>query len=328
MRYASQLIGVLAALALASYVGAQATVPSDAKIVVLPFTALNPSQEQAWLGRSIQQSVLADLTAAAPGRVVSADTEVTDMTAAAEIGKHANAAYVVHGSFTTLATSGGQGMRIMGEVVDSGSGRAVASFKATGMYSEIFRLEDQVASQIRQHMPGVLPPPVLVQNGPAPQSPPMVTQSEPATQSQQPLPQVNEYYSTYTVPQTTVPADAYYNYNYSTPYYAPYYPYYYGYGYPYGYVGLGWGTAFFFGSTYGHNHYDHGYYGGHGGGYYGGHGGGYYGGKPGGAYAGANPHVNSGIYNAGGGRMGGAQMGAAHMGGAGAAHGGGGGGHR
>src|SRR5579859_3935397 len=159
MRYASHLIGVLAALALASSVVAQTTQPSDARIVVLPFSALNPSQEQAWLGRSIQQSVLADLTAAAPGRITSADNEVTDMSAAAAIGRQAGAKFVVHGSFTTLSTSAGQILRIMGEVVDASSARPVAGFKATGLYSEIFRLEDQVVSQIRMHMPGVLPSP-------------------------------------------------------------------------------------------------------------------------------------------------------------------------
>jgi len=192
-------------------------------------------------------------------------------------------------------------MRIMGEVVDSASARPVASFKATGLFSEIFRLEDQVASQIRQHMPGVLPSPVPQQTAPA------VAQSEPAA-SQPPLPQVNEYYSTYSVPQNYVPADAYYNYNYATPYYSPGY-YGYGYGYPYPYVGLGFGTAFFFGSF--HDHHDHF----HDGGFHGGHpGGGFGGGHPGvGVHPGVNPHVNSGIYNAGG---------AAHMS-AGAAHSGG-----
>jgi TolB-like protein len=290
MRYVSLLAVVLGVLVFATASGAQTTRPAEAKIVVLPFTALNPNQEQAWLGRSIQQSVLADLTAAAPGRVTSADVEVTDMSAAAEIGKHTGALYVVHGSFTTLPTSAGvQGLRIMGEVVESASARPVASFKATGLYSEIFRLEDQVASQIRQRMPGVLPSPVPPQNAPE------VAQSEPA--QSQPLPQVNEYYSTYSTPQTYVPSDAYYNYYYATPYYSPYY-YGYGYGYPYGYFGLGWGTAFFFGSSHDHFH-DHG---------------GFNGGHPGGGGVHVSPHVNSGIYNAGGG---------AHMGGGGAHAGGG-----
>ena len=52
---------------------AQATRPAEARIVILPFTALNPTQNQGWLGRSIQQSILADLTVVAPGRLLSAD---------------------------------------------------------------------------------------------------------------------------------------------------------------------------------------------------------------------------------------------------------------
>jgi TolB-like protein len=242
--------------------------------VVLPFTALNPSQSQAWLGRSIQQSLLADLTVTAPGRLTSADTEVGDMAAAADVGRKAGARYVVHGSFTTLPTSVGEGLRIMGEVVDCATARPVASFKATGLQSEIFRLEDQVAAQIRIRMPGVLPSPV------PPPSVPGAAQSE--SSPPPPLPEVNEYYQTYAAPQAYVPPQAYYNYYYASPDY--------GYGYPYGY-GIGIGTGFFFGSFYDHGSrfggFDHN---GSGGGHdhFGGH-----------AGSGGGTHVNGGVYNGG-----------------------------
>jgi len=256
-------------------------------MVVLPFTALNPSQEQAWLGRSIQQSVLADLTTAAPGRLMSSDVEVTDMSAAAEIGRHAGANYVVHGSFTTLTTSAGQGLRIMGEVIDSANGRPVAAFKATGLYSEIFRLEDQVAAQIRQHMHGVLPPPVISVGTTRPVENGQVPEGAQADAASQPMPQVNEYYATYGTPQTYVPADAYYNYNYATWGGSP------------GWCGWwgtpcwgwGWGTTVFIGSSFhSHDHFHGGGFGGHPGNGFGG-----------GGHVGVSPHVNGGIFNAGGG---------------------------
>ena len=78
----------------------------------------------------------------------------------------------------------------------------------------------------------------------APVSVPSTTQSE--SDAPPPLPQVNEYYQAYAMPQPYVDPQAYYNYNYANPYYGGYG---YGYGPGYGY-GLYLGTGYFFGSYY------------------------------------------------------------------------------
>lgn len=213
--------------------------PAD-KILVLPFNGLNPSEYQAWLGRSIQQSLLADLTAVAPGRVSAADIDARDVNAALDAGRKNGARYVVFGNFTTVDHD----LRLTGQVLDVSTGKPVAPLKATGDVHDVFRLEDQVAAEIRQPLalgPGPMTqPPTPVANGPYP---------EPATGPAQPA-MPNDYYSTYVNPPSTT---YYNNYYYDNPYSSPGYDY--GWGYPYGWYGLGFGfvsSPFFF-----HHFHDH-----------------------------------------------------------------------
>src|SRR5437588_1865473 len=63
------------------------------KVLVLPFTAANPSDAQAWIGKSVQQSLLADLTAESPGGATSSDTPAKDADDAIAVGKKAGAHY-------------------------------------------------------------------------------------------------------------------------------------------------------------------------------------------------------------------------------------------
>jgi len=184
---------------------APASAPAE-KILVLPFTGLNPSEYQAWLGRSIQQSLVADLTLAAPTRVSSADTEAKDAPSAIDAGRKAGARYVVFGSFATADHD----LRLTGQVLDVSTGQSVAPLKATGDVHDVFHLEDQIAAEIRQPLalgpvPGAQEP-AAIANGPYPAPTTGVTA--------QPAPS-NEYYSTYVNP----PGNTYYNnYYYSNPY--------------------------------------------------------------------------------------------------------------
>lgn len=254
---------------------AQAQVPAtrpaghEGKILILPFTGINTSDNQGWLGRSIQQSLMADLTMSAPGRVVSLDQEAADTPAAIAAGRRADAALVVHGSFTTLNTNAGQGLRIMGEVIDVNSERPVGAFKATGLASEVFRLEDMIGTQIRQRLAssGAITQPMIIV--PPSESQP---QSNYANNAVQPP---NEYYQAYGTPQVYEPPSTSYNYYYSSPAYPAY-------GWD---VGIGWpwwgGAVIIGGDGFHHHGFGHGHFGsvgfGHGG--FGGHvGGGMHGG--------------------------------------------------
>ncbi|HSZ59057.1 MAG TPA: hypothetical protein VK797_25675, partial [Tepidisphaeraceae bacterium] len=303
MRYvlrALSVLGLVLAFCVApTRVDAQATRPAqDGKILVLPFMAINPAENQAWLGRSIQQSLVSDLTMAAPGRVQSVEQEAPDTPAAVAAGRRADAAFVITGSFTTLNTSAGQGLRLMGQIIDVNVGAPIGAFKSTGMASEIFRLEDQVGNQIHHQLASVgaiSPPPVAE----APPSQPQPNQDV-AGVYQQP----NPYYQEYGTPQAYVPAENNYNYYYGNPgysggYYGGYYPYgygWYGYGWPYW-----WGGAVIITNGNGHDH-DHGH--GNGGGHWNGNGGGHWNGGGGGHWGAGGMHMAGAGMHMGGGHMG------------------------
>jgi len=79
-----------------------AAVAPTTKILILPFQATNPNDPAAWLGKSIQESMAADLTVAAPDRVIVADQAAPSLDAAIAMGKQRGARYVVAGGFTTI----------------------------------------------------------------------------------------------------------------------------------------------------------------------------------------------------------------------------------
>src|SRR4051794_12000889 len=69
------------------------------RVLVLQFSPVGPTD--AWRGRSVQQSLVADLTAAAPARVGTADMPAADAAAASALAKQAGARYVVFGAVTS-----------------------------------------------------------------------------------------------------------------------------------------------------------------------------------------------------------------------------------
>lgn len=123
--------------------------PEPAKILVLPFAPLNPTDPRPWVGKSIQQSVAADLTVTSPGRVISpGNVTATDADSAIREAKRAGAAFVLLGSFVTA----GDDLRVTGQVLDTATGKPVAAVKATGPAAELFTLEDGLAAQVRRRI--------------------------------------------------------------------------------------------------------------------------------------------------------------------------------
>ena len=131
-------------------------------VLVLPFAALNSPEDQRWLGRSIQQSLVADLTAIAPGQVLSSESAANDNAAAIDAGRKAGARYVVRGDFATA----GRDTRITGQVFEVETGKPVTAIKATGPSTNVFWLEDDLAAQIRRRL--ALNP--VASSSPAPQT--------------------------------------------------------------------------------------------------------------------------------------------------------------
>lgn len=224
-------LGFVSLLSMTSARAADAPDRADGRIVILPFTAINPAEPQPWLGKSIQQSLLADLTIVAPSRVLASDLEAKDDAGAADNGRKAGAAYVIVGNFATA----GQDLRVTGQVLDVASGRAVTAIKATGSVHEVFLMEDELAAQVRRRLQ-LNPTPVGDAAGPSQDVPPpsaLHVQQEPP----------DAYTRTYVAPPAPL-SQTEYNYYYSNPYggYTPYYgsPYYYG---GWGWGGWGWGVS-------------------------------------------------------------------------------------
>src|SRR5437588_8965831 len=48
-------------------------VSTTGKILILPFSPVNPNDARPWIGRSIQDSLIADLTVSAPSRVLTSN---------------------------------------------------------------------------------------------------------------------------------------------------------------------------------------------------------------------------------------------------------------
>lgn len=123
---------------------------NTATVLVLPFTAPAPAQYQ-WIGRGVQQDLLADLTphvrgsVAAPGDAAPA----SDASPALQAGRTRGASVVVFGTAQAI----GDRLRLTGEVVDVTSGKPLAGLKATGTVQNVFHLEDELAAQVIRAVP-------------------------------------------------------------------------------------------------------------------------------------------------------------------------------
>ena len=235
------------------------TAPANT-ILILPFNSQS-SDANSWIGKAVQQDLLADLTQAthsaalAPANAPAAE----DQAAALKTGRDFNATYVVFGQ----SQSAGKEVRLTGQVFDVAAGKPLGALKATGPSDELFHLEDAIAGQLLVVLPRMLltdeairslQAPVAAQQGqsaPAAATPTPVdngaSYSPPADYSNYPPSQTNNYTYYTPAPYTATPA---YAYDYGAPAYGYAYPGYYG--YPY----FGFGTGFlFFGSDF--HHHDH-----------------------------------------------------------------------
>ena len=171
--------------------------PAD-KILVLPFAPLNPADAQAWIGKSVQQSLVADLLAAAPRRVASAEEPAANSEQAIAAAKKAGAGYVVTGTFLTTKDL----VRVTGQIIDVTNGQPVSGLMVTGVPDQLFRMEDGLAMQVK----AALLPDVFAQEQAAQQQIAQQQPTPPTTTDQSPrmdvgaLSPVNNYYSIYAYP--------------------------------------------------------------------------------------------------------------------------------
>ena len=142
---------VFPAVCLAQDAATTQPVPNEtATVIVLPFTAPAPPQYQ-WIGRGVQQDLLADLTPHVRGSVAApADAApVADAAPALQAAPTRGASIVVFGSAQAI----GDQLRLTGQVVNVSSGKPLAGLKATGTVQSVFRLEDEIAAQVIRAIP-------------------------------------------------------------------------------------------------------------------------------------------------------------------------------
>jgi TolB-like protein len=258
------------ALALALAVGglgmaagpAMGEVAKGSRVMVIPFSTLNVPAEQQWIGKAMQESLMADLGRDLTAVSFDGQTIIEDNPAAARVAREASVPYAVRGSAQVVNGE----VRLTAQMIDAKTGETVGTAIATGPVNDLFKLEDQIAAQLH--------------GGPA--AGPQGTPLAPAYSNQQVTTfrsgnnvyRVHEPYPSDTYPpqpfnDTSLSAQDYnstytpgyypdYSYPvYSTPYYAsPYYP---AYSYPYyPYYSPFFGSSLFLGFNFrDHNHHDH-----------------------------------------------------------------------
>jgi TolB-like protein len=117
---------------------------TSGKILVMPFVAVNPNDTNPWVGKSVQQSLVADLTAAAPDRILSTDKTAPTAEDALKIARDLGARFLVAGGFF----SSGNELRITGQVLDVETGQPLVGLKVTGESGQVFHMEDALANQV------------------------------------------------------------------------------------------------------------------------------------------------------------------------------------
>lgn len=158
-------------------------------LLVMPFQALGGARDYDWVGRGIREDLIVEAMqvvavrparsapparpgAAAPatppqtkprGGAVQGDQEggegedvaAIQLGAALRAGRQAGASLVAFGTFQVADG----GLRVIGHLLDVESGRSLGTLKATGKIAELFRVQDQLSSQLLELLRASLEPP-------------------------------------------------------------------------------------------------------------------------------------------------------------------------
>ena len=232
------LMGVAEAVAAPA---TQATTGEQNRVLlILPF-APPPQGGYAWIGKSIQQDLMADLTQGAPLTVIAPSSEhpATDAREAVEAARSRDAGYVVYGQ----SQIAGNNLRVTGQLLEVPTAHPLAALKATAPIDNLFALEDGLAAQAAMALSRTLGGEAATSQPSLPQDA-YVSQQAPNEIYPAPQPPPAAYYS-YQEPV--------YSYN-SSDYYYPYSDYY---AYPYWGWGAWWGSDVFIVDRFHHHEPDH-----------------------------------------------------------------------
>jgi len=119
------------------------TRPAAVRIGVLPFTAIGPARGNEWMGKAIQQSLIADLSRmdGVQAREMKSPNHTDDVD------------WMVKGEFQILDPN----LRITGQVIDAQGGQVIGGIKTSGGVRDLFALEDAAGMQIKRmlHKPAI-----------------------------------------------------------------------------------------------------------------------------------------------------------------------------
>ena len=114
--------------------------------MIIPFSVLNVPESQQWIGKGVQENLIADLgrSGAYSPLAFQGQVVVEDNAAAVRLAKNANTALVIRGAAQMV----GDQVRITAQVIDANSGETIRTASVTGPTGDMLKLEDQLSAQL------------------------------------------------------------------------------------------------------------------------------------------------------------------------------------
>ena len=137
-----------------------AVINATPKLIILRFAQLDDRAGTAWIGRAVQQSLLAEasrlpaIAPAAPGDTSKPAVSMTDPEQAVAYAKAAGARFIIIGGYQSADAE----LRLTGQVIDADSNQVLGGLKATGTPRDLFGMEDTLASQMRRILAAKISP--------------------------------------------------------------------------------------------------------------------------------------------------------------------------
>jgi TolB-like protein len=190
--------------------------PAAPTVLVLPFQQTGDTTSFGWIAPAIQENLLGQVSHSGYFQGLSSNQTVSgaDTNAAIQIARSANANVVIFGGYQVVSDQ----IRIDGFALDVATGRTIGTLEATGQIQDLFKLEDALAAQVGQMLPGPEGSQMPEVTYGAPNAPPAAATQTPDTNAYAAAPYVDNSQA---------------GYGYSPTYYYPAY----GYGYPGFYYG-------------------------------------------------------------------------------------------
>ena len=177
------LAAMTAAVALATAARAD-----DTRVLIIPFNTLNVPEAYQWIGKGVQENLVADLGRS--GNVVPVAFQgsviVEDNATAARLARKAQATLAIRGAAQVV----GNDARLTAQMLDAKTGEILRTASVTGPVSGLLKLEDELTAQLRGPAPPTAAPVVASSAAPSVPSAPqqVVVVAQPAPPIYYPFP--------------------------------------------------------------------------------------------------------------------------------------------